>query len=190
MNMNIYNNQKGQGIVELVAAIAIIIFALAGIITLTLVNIIGQKASENSLIASNLAREGIEVVRNLRDTSWLTTGFLGDLVSPSDHTVTAEFDITGNVWTLNNSADSISEARLYLKNNLYVHDSVGSTPTNFYRLITVDFVCADGSVITSGTCSGGTNPVVGYRVKSKVQWHDKGGKTHNYELTDYIYDWK
>lgn len=186
-NFTRVGNQKGQSIMELVVAVGIIIFALTAIITLTLYNLVGQKVSENTIIASNLAREGIEVIRNMRDISWLGGDFSETLVLASDHTVTVVFNDLTNSWSLNQTPNTITAAPLYLKNNLYVHDASGQK-TNFYRLLTIDFLCSDGSIVTSGTCSGVS--VVGYRVISAVRWDDRGGKVHNYQLTDYIYDWK
>jgi hypothetical protein len=64
---------KGQGILEVVVAISVIIMGLVSIISLVIFNINTQGYSHNMLIASNLAREGVEVIRNIRDSNWLDT---------------------------------------------------------------------------------------------------------------------
>ncbi len=63
--------KSGQGILEVVVAISVITVALVAIINLAIFNINVQGYNHNMLVASNLARESIEVVRNIRDSNWL-----------------------------------------------------------------------------------------------------------------------
>lgn len=61
---------KGQSLLETVIAVGII---LAGIVPLVALTTMTAKAGRSALettIASQLAREGIEVVRNKRDSNW------------------------------------------------------------------------------------------------------------------------
>lgn len=60
-------------------AVYIIIVGLLSIMSLVVFNIKIENFNNNMLIASNLAREGIEVVRNRRDTNWLQ----GDAITNS-----------------------------------------------------------------------------------------------------------
>lgn len=64
-------NKKGQGILEVVFSISVVTIGLISIVSLVLFNINVQNYNHNILIASNLAREGIEIVRNVRDSNWL-----------------------------------------------------------------------------------------------------------------------
>ncbi|MCL5795361.1 MAG: hypothetical protein M1338_03305, partial [Patescibacteria group bacterium] len=63
--------RKGFGIIEVVVAVSIMIIIVSG------AAILEKNAIRNSVIASertqayNLAREGIEAVRAIRDTSWI-----------------------------------------------------------------------------------------------------------------------
>jgi len=63
--------RPGLSILETVLAIGIIMIALVGALTLIIATIYAGGNSINRFIAINLAREGIEVARQRRDTNWL-----------------------------------------------------------------------------------------------------------------------
>ncbi|MBU1090026.1 prepilin-type N-terminal cleavage/methylation domain-containing protein [Patescibacteria group bacterium] len=64
-------SRKGETLVEvLVALVLLVVGALSALRLLGLASINNQITKER-VIATNLAREGLEAVRNIRDTSWL-----------------------------------------------------------------------------------------------------------------------
>lgn len=68
----LFSKKRGQGILEVVIAISVIVVGLVSIMSLVIFNVGVQSYNHDMLIASNLAREGIEIVRNTRDSNWLT----------------------------------------------------------------------------------------------------------------------
>lgn len=66
-------DNRGQGLIEVFIAIYLFLVALLSIMNLVSYNIQVQNFNHNMLIASNLAREGVEIVRNIRDTNWLSS---------------------------------------------------------------------------------------------------------------------
>ena len=62
----------GQTILEATLAAGIMATAIASALTLTQASLNAEKQSETSIVAANLAREGIEAVRGLRDSNWLS----------------------------------------------------------------------------------------------------------------------
>src|SRR3989338_7544584 len=58
----------GQGLLEAVIALGIIITGLVAALTLAIGSLSGAGASESRIIAVNLAREGMEITRNRRDS--------------------------------------------------------------------------------------------------------------------------
>ena len=69
--MKITNNQKGQSLIEVIAALAIVILvitALAAVVTLSIAN---AKFSQNQTLASKYTQEVLEKMRAYRDKhSW------------------------------------------------------------------------------------------------------------------------
>lgn len=62
--------QHGQSLLELIIAIGVITVGLFAVWTLFLANYRGEKKSRMDMIAFNLAREGVELVKNIRDSNW------------------------------------------------------------------------------------------------------------------------
>jgi len=71
--------QKGFTLVEALVAIAILLFAIVAPMTMASLGLHSAQFAKDQIIASYLAQEGVEYIRNARDTnvlggaSWLTT---------------------------------------------------------------------------------------------------------------------
>lgn len=155
---------------EVIAAIMVITIGMVGVVSLVVQNIEAQYINKNILMASGLAQEGLELVRNIRDANWLIQGNSWDQNIAGDGTYA--IDYRGFSW-INMSVNSIDEAgaRLYVDGNgLYSHQ-ITAIPTNFYRLITV----ADHSDYLD--------------VKCVIRWAD-GTQNHNYTAETYLYNWR
>src|SRR6185436_5212342 len=70
-NFHPHNFRPGQGLLEAILALGIILVGLGAILTFTLKNIAAATDSGQRIVAANLAREGIDVIRGLRDSNWL-----------------------------------------------------------------------------------------------------------------------
>lgn len=69
--MNIFTHKKGQGLLELIIAVGVISVGLFGVWGLFLSNYTAQREAQARIIGANLAREGVELVKNIRDSNWL-----------------------------------------------------------------------------------------------------------------------
>ncbi len=149
----------------------IIAMGMVGVMSLVIQNVEAQYINKNVLIASGLAGEGLELVRNIRDLNWLTPGNVWNQNIVGDGTYTVDYR---GLVSINMSANSIDDAsaRLYIDSNgFYTHESSGNTPTNFYRLITV------------------VDNVDYLDVKCAIRWKD-GTQNHNYTGETYLYNWR
>lgn len=114
---------RGQGLLELVFAIGIIVAAVVTTLGLVIATTAASNASKTQVIATNLAREGIEIARGVRDTNWLKidSGVVGTAWNDGlfllesglyDFTATALFSPPGPTgdgeWTLSFAADTIT----------------------------------------------------------------------------------
>jgi type II secretory pathway pseudopilin PulG len=170
MKLKKFFNNSGISILEVVVAILIITIGLVGVMSLVIQNIQAQYINKNILIASGLAQEGLELVRNIRDLNWLTPGNAWDQSIVADGTYTIDYHGRGSIeQTANFVSDAL--ARLYIdSDNLYTHTMTGA-PTNFYRLITV---------------SNNTNYL---DVKCTIRWQE-GSQYHDYTAETYLYNWR
>jgi type II secretory pathway pseudopilin PulG len=81
LKQNSLKNQSGQTLIETIVAIFILTMALISGLSLAIFASQASTDSRDKIIATNLAREGLEVVRMLRDTNWLSAQ---DLASVDD----------------------------------------------------------------------------------------------------------
>lgn len=206
--------QKGQTLVELVVAISIILIGVVSALVLTMVTIRGGKESGMQVTAANLAREGVEVVRQKRDSNWLkiesnTLSFSqwddGLKNEGNDYTTIALFVESSHGWTLDyNAGTSIEECadndscRLYFQNGIYSHDP-GGEASPYYRLIQTNEVClglVEGQwteqIVSSGNnCGllGESWEKIGIQVLSEVRWRVKNS-WQSLVFEDHLYNWK
>jgi len=71
--MNIFgnHNEQGQTLIETLAAIFILTMGITAAVGLANYALNSSAAAAKQIIATGLAREGIEAVKNMRDTNWL-----------------------------------------------------------------------------------------------------------------------
>lgn len=81
------HDQRGQTLIETIAAIFILTTALVAGLALTISVLSSSTTSQNQIVAANLVREGIESVRLMRDSNWLAG------------------DAAGGSWDLQNCPD-------------------------------------------------------------------------------------
>ena len=111
-------SRRGQSLIEVIVASAVIMTAVSAALTLVSSSINAEKNSEAQITAGNLAREGIEVVRSIRDSNWLAgasfdTGLTG--ITARDYTGVPVFDPNANSWSFNFYPNNITNymSRVY-----------------------------------------------------------------------------
>ena len=199
----------GQGLLEMVIAVALVIAIVVSVLFLVNTNLTGQKESEFQIVAANLAREGIEVVRNIRDSNWLAQinnpnirwdeGLADAVADDITAIIVLDRDYSDNNFrSLDFSVDNINEvnAQIYRQGGMhlqFIGPKEGMTPTVFYRLLILESLClnfATGQVeIRPQTnCESGEEKI-GLDIKSQVNWLHQD-RVRQTILRDRIYDWK
>lgn len=157
-------------LIEVMVAIGMVTIGMIGVASLMTQNITVQSVNRNNLIASMLAQEGLELVRELRDSNWLKAsqpGFSYGIVGDGTYRIDYKNGAVDDV-------DLITDSAAILKLNtdgFYEH--VNGTDTAFRRLIEVS----------------STNPSVYLQVKAAVRW-SKNGKDYDYKAETLLYDWQ
>jgi len=168
--MKITKNNSGISIVEVVVAMMIITMGMVGVLSLVIQNVEAQYINKNVLMASGLAQEGLELVRNARDLNWLTPGNIWNQNIVGDGTYIIDYNGLASINMVINSIDEAG-ARLYVNSNGFYTHTITATATNFYRLITV----VDQGDYLDVSCA--------------IRWKD-GTQNHNYTAETYLYNWR
>lgn len=207
--------RPGQTLVEVLLALAII---LVGLLSLTSALINTQLTASTAVeegVAIQLAREGVEAARFIRDRNWLEredglgTSYFAGLRSSteandytaiytwnppqSDPSAAISFDFTPNV---SDSSTLVyqSAAGLYRQNTTVLG---GFTPTIFSRFITLYPICSgDGGLTETFVTSDGQDCIttlgsseIGMQVAVTVTWSSRG-TSHTRVIAERLYDWR
>ncbi|NUM25520.1 MAG: hypothetical protein HUU49_02730 [Candidatus Buchananbacteria bacterium] len=181
--------QRGQGLLEAVFAIGIMVMVVSAVLALTTSNVIGQRQSELQVVGNNLAREGLEVIRNIRDSNWLSgTNWDAGLVGGSEALVV--FSEANNSWELDFNIVP-GKDRLYLSTSgVYSHDPALGQPSLFSRRIGLQSICqnSDGEDLIKTSCDSGEQKI-GLKARSVVTWQESG-RNRQVAVEALMYEWK
>ena len=201
-------SMMGFTLIELLTAIAVFFIGILGAFSLSLSNLNTGKDNYNRVVAADLAREGMEIVRNIRESNWLAREANVDR-DPNDPDIDLyEWDsgLNFSYSAVDYSGSSIAEivegnfndaidnplSKLYLKGGFYTRDSADSQDTVFRRAINLRAICLDTStavenVLTDLSCPGLEK--IGLQVTSRVQY-TYGAKTNHIDAVENIYNWR
>ena len=73
--MSNFQSQKGQTLIETLAALFILVMGVTSAVGLALYAFNSSSSVTKQIIAAGLAREGVEAVKNIRDSHWLSGTF-------------------------------------------------------------------------------------------------------------------
>jgi len=199
--MKLLNNQKGLTLIEVIVALAIIVMGVVAGLTLTVYNLKASMYGEHQLVAANLARESLEIVRSKRDTNWLADEVWNkDIFTEGESNFTPSFNPADGSWSMvvadNIDVDECTNCRLYLDpaTGIYSLDDT-KTRTIFSRLLIVKEICwlavsEEEVVLDAGeVCSATEKELVGFELTSVVSF-DAYGKETETQVVDRLYNWR
>lgn len=160
-------NQKGLTLIEVMVAFLFLSLGLVPLLGIITSSIMLANRIENNLVASNLAQEGIEVVRGIRDAAWMR-GDAFDLNLPNgDYLVSWDSDSLI-------SYDSTAFIKISSSGSIYSYNPIGKD-TIFKRKITI------AKIVSPCNCE--------LRIISEVTWAEKGiNKTTAVEA--HLFNWR
>lgn len=154
--------KKGQLLIESGIAISILVIGLLGIFGLLSRSLGLNNIISSQYIASNLASEGIEVVKNLIDANIIQYRPWNQNIS------TGSYEVIYNSPALESNQDRF--LRFDSSDNIYNYQS--GQPTFFKRVIEIENIGSDE-----------------IRVNSKVNWQIRGG-SYSVNLEDHFFNWR
>lgn len=186
-------HRPGQTIIEMLIALAVISVGLFAAVNIVYSNLNLVDRDTDEAIVVNLAREGVEIAKQVRDSNWLASAaFTQGLSAGNDYSATVVWD--GSVGTIPSfdftaNATSDADARIVLKDDFFAQSGASGTSTPFARLVTLHPVCTDFSVLNDGSACAPANPQIGIRVESRVSWTRKN-IAKSTVIYDDLYDWR
>lgn len=198
---------RGNTLIELLVAMMVIFLGLFTAATLVYGNLALVRRDTDQVTAMNLAREGVELAKEMRDSNWLAGKDFDDgMFNPlnvTDYTATPywfgndapSFQFTANAL---GDGDTVVLALMDVNTpNFFANQTsqpqLNGTPTPFLRMVTFHPICGDEThIANSGSDCNDIQPgtqKVGVRVESHVQWNARGKQYDTTVFTD-LYDWR
>ena len=206
-----HDHSAGFTLIELVITIGVFSIGVLAAFSLAIGNSNDNRANKDRIIAANLAREALELTRNIRDSDWLCTDsndcYFGDSILVSNNFILVDYDVNSNgVATVGNYADleqcmndcknaNPDDCRMYIDGDgFYSHDSVNGSATNFSRVVGLQRICLDPAIPLEYIAAVGANcrsgeTQIGVEATVSVAW-DRAGKANRLELSDRFYNWR
>ena len=209
----------GQTLLEGIIAIFVVTVGLMAVIGLAISNNTNAQLNNNRVIATTLAREGLEVVKHVRDSNWLagapfSQGLLvgDDGVTPLTSNIAvpqSTFDNNAPVWNLDFSGVDYSDLTndttvvswletVGQQRFAQVPGGLSGTATKFHRNLTFTALCqastARGTSFAYSNSNNNGNTcasgvLIGIKVISKVQWQQALGP-RSVILELRLFDWR
>lgn len=183
------HSTRSQGItlISVVLSLAILVTVVLIATQFTIRNQRLSALSRQQFIATNLSREGLELVRAIRDTNQMqiaeTSASISWVEGICDSTLPAHIPQTFTVSYEDDWPDPTAQPNLFLMNGFYTHhDGPASTPTPYKRTITADCSYAQSDDATA------ENKPVHVTISSQVNW-DYRGEPRSVVLITKLYDW-
>lgn len=162
------NNKPAFSLIEIMAVLLIVSLGIIGVANLATQSIQAQTINRGSIVAYQLAQEGLEIVRQVRDTNWLQGNDWKTGLGSGTYCLDYKSTVLRPVASLN-------ECKLYFDNNKWYYappvEGANMIFTGFRRVV----------VINAATSSA--------TVTALVSWDDRN-KVFHYEVETQLYDWR
>lgn len=159
---NLIRNKKAFSLLEVLIAIFLITIGITGAVSLVNYSISSVAIAKSQIIAASLAQEGVEIIRNIRDSNWLQDLAWDNGLGDGEFRV--QYDSSSLLALDGNSVLKIDS------NGFYQYDS--GNDTLFRRKITIT-----------------TTGVSEMEVISEVTWNERG-RSLSASAETKLYDWK
>lgn len=198
----IKGDRRGQSFIEAMVALTIIVTSVSSSLALVQASLTSTRISGSQIIAANLAREGLEVVRSIRDSNWLKgQSFQVGLVSGVDKAARPFIDRATGAWTMDFTpvtTDDDASALYLFVDGMYVQATLppaGSRASQYRRVVTLDHICRNDAtgvetVVTGTDVCSGIETLVGLAVESRVTYIGLSGNRRTVSAEERLYDWR
>lgn len=168
------NNQKGFTLIEVLVALSILIFVALGVFQLVIRSKQLADIGREQFVATNIAREGLELVRTLRDTNWFSDDDRSNWISDS---MCGSFTYDVDRLYAGDDIGGADQAPIFIQGDgRFSHESLtSSVQTPYSRVLEVD-------------CSQREGVPAYVTVSSQVSWANRG-QPREVILKEKLYNW-
>ena len=182
--------EAGFTLIETLVAVSFLIFAIVAPMTLVSKSLSSALYARDQVTAYNLAQEGIEVVRAVRDGHILQNALSGTSVDllqdiPKDQEFIVDARNNSIMTTcVTNPLKTNGSLYGYGSDHCAQSESDEWTPTKFVRILTACYV----QLGATWNCSAApaTDEL---RVTAKVSWRTGAGQTRSVDISENMYRW-
>lgn len=181
-------SKRGFTLVELIIAITVLVIGVVAVFGLSFFAIQLNRTNVQRLQALELAREGMEMIRNIRDSNWKNNypfaggaPLWGEDLGPQKYVKISPRpgdQVPFAIVTVN--PQQRNEYRLNTVEvsgvSFFTHDT--GTPSQFYRLLQIEPYSLEGAASDEAI-----------KVTSQVLWLN-GDKEHTVEVTEILTNWR
>ncbi len=204
-----FKNFSGQTLVELIAAAFVLAVGLVGVLALTTANVRSQTIGNIRLAGAQLAREGVELARNIRDTNWMLGKSWDDGLKDPDNFLACAVMTEGiDQFRFVDCSNQLylDQFAIYRFEDRFVQmakQPKEAVKAGYYRIIRFDPIClnkteqefAGGNLdgtqefIAEGETGCGDMFKAGIRVTSEVSWL-RGSGMQSVKVVEQMYNWR
>ncbi len=134
--MTTINYKKGFTIIETLVAVTILMLAIIGPMTVSQKSLVASIYAKDQIIASYLAQDVMEYLKNKRDTYLSTSSFQNWVNTYA--VCTSSNPCSADTFMDRFDAPCVNSCRLYDRGTRYTPDSTSAEPTIFYRSFYID----------------------------------------------------
>jgi prepilin-type N-terminal cleavage/methylation domain-containing protein len=164
-------NRAGFTLVEVITALFIVMVGIMSAYGLVEQSLATAKTASMQLTAAYLGKEGIEIVKNIRDSNYLAA-YAGDSVGWSDGLTNCGSGCKADYTSAySNSLSSTSSDQLLKFSDVHLFNYSLGDDTAYKRIITIDSTLAN---------------ILGVSVL--VQWSERG-RNHSITVQENLYNW-
>ena len=176
-NKTIKQYKRGFGLLEVVVAAGILIMVISGVAMLGKMSVKSSVISLDRVQAYNLAEEGAELVRQIRDTNWLAN---------PNRSWSAGLDISAAPYSLRKNVDNSWSLLSYSANDDITMDNKTYKREIFIENPTGD---VDSKLSLYDPSLANSNGEILRKIRVVVSWEEYG-QTSSTEDVTYLTDWK
>jgi prepilin-type N-terminal cleavage/methylation domain-containing protein len=164
------NNRAGFTLIEIIAVLFVVAIGLTGVLALIQQNVRVQGLNEERIISNQLAQEGIELARRIRDENWINSRAWDDGLAAGTYIIDYDDSALSSVASMSNARLQVKDDGDFL--NFYLHDPL-EPDSLFSRLITISDVASSS-----------------LRLQSTVEWQGGGSNVYTHTAEAILYDWR